>query len=139
VKVTVLVADAAQELGGKIYALGVGWSVIPTPTPPHALIILIDVDWTETNRRFNLRAELVDSDMQPVMVQTGVGEQPVQIEGEVEVGRPAGLPPGSSIRVPFVASFGPLVLVAGSRYEWRVTINGEREEDWSEGFHVRPQ
>lgn len=79
-KATVLVADAAQAVDGKIYALGLGWSHVGTPTPPHALIILLDVDWNETNHRFQLRAELVDSDMHEVTIQTSIGEQPVVLE-----------------------------------------------------------
>ncbi|BCQ08431.1 hypothetical protein JMUB5695_01863 [Mycobacterium heckeshornense] len=138
-KATVLVADAAQAVDGKIYALGLGWSHVGTPTPPHALIILLDVDWNETNHRFQLRAELVDSDMHEVTIQTSIGEQPVVLEAELEVGRPAGLPRGTAVRVPFTATFGSLNLVAGSRYEWRVTIDGRHEEDWSETFTVRPR
>ena len=138
-KVTVLVADAAQAVDGKVYAIGLGWVMVGTPTPPHALIILLDVDWTETNRRFQMRAELVDSDMQPVTVQTEVGEQPVALEADMEVGRPPGLPHGTHVRVPVAATFGPLALTPGMRYEWRVTIDGEHQADWSETFTVRPQ
>lgn len=138
-KATVLVSDAAQVVAGKVYTIGLGWSVVPTPLPPHAVVILLDVDWTETNKQFRMRAELVDSDMAPVTTQTPIGEQPIALEAQLEVGRPPGLPHGTPVRIPFAASVGPLNLTAGHRYEWRVTINGEHEEGWSETFTVMAQ
>jgi hypothetical protein len=139
VKATVLVADSAQVVEGKVFALGLGWSNTATPTPPHSLVILLDVDWNETNHQFQMRAELVDSDMQPVTVQTPMGEQAIALEALMEVGRPPGHPHGTPVRVPFAATFGPLVLQPGTRYEWRVSIDGTHEADWSESFTIRAQ
>jgi hypothetical protein len=98
--------------------------------------VLVDIEWNETNRQFPFVAELVDSDMQPVMIQTGLGEQPIRLDGEIEAGRPPEQPPGTPIRIALAASFGSMVLTPGARYEWRITIN-KHEEDWSEGFNVR--
>lgn len=136
-KATVLVADSAEVVNGKVYALGLGWDNISTPTPPHAVVILLDVEWTETNRQFHMRAELVDQDMQPVVIPTPLGEQPIAIEARLEVGRPPGLPHGTSVRVPFAAGVGPLSLTPGHRYVWRVAIDGQHQEGWSESFTVR--
>jgi hypothetical protein len=137
VKATVLVTDSAEVVNGKVYALGLGWDNTGTPTPPHAVVILLDVDWTETNQQFQMRAELVDQDMQPVTIPTPLGEQPIAIEARLEVGRPPGLPHGTPVRVPFAAGVGQLNLTPGQRYEWRVTINGQHQEGWSESFTVR--
>jgi hypothetical protein len=137
VRATVLVADAAQVVDGKAYTLGLGWSIVGTPVPPHAVVILLDVDWTETNQQFQMRAELVDQDMQPVTTPTPLGEQPIAFEAQIEVGRPPGMPHGAPVRVPFAAGIGPLNLTPGQRYEWRVTINGQHQEGWSESFTVR--
>jgi hypothetical protein len=134
VKVAVLVADSAEVINGKVYCLGLGWSDVGTPTPPHALVVFVDIDWTETNQRFAFKAELVNSDGQAVTIQTEVGEQPVAIEGELEAGRPVGVPHGTPVRIAVAASFGPLALVRGTRYEWRVTIDGQHDEAWTEGF-----
>jgi hypothetical protein len=103
------------------------------------VVILLVVDWNETNQQFQMRADLVDSDMQSVTIQTTLGEQPIALEAQIEVGRPPGLPHGTSVRVPFAAGVGPLNLTPGQRYVWRVTINGQHEEGWSESFTVRPQ
>ena len=56
-------ADSAQpDPTGKVHALGIGWTVTSTPTPPAALIAMIWVDWTEANQKFNLAGSPVDGD-----------------------------------------------------------------------------
>jgi CDGSH-type Zn-finger protein len=61
-KVTMLLADAAQACEGKLNILGGGWSLTgPEPTPS-AIAMLIEVPWSDTNRRHVWRLELVDSD-----------------------------------------------------------------------------
>src|SRR3989304_5729195 len=49
-KVTMLLADAAQAIGGKLYILGGGWSVTgPHPTAA-AIAPQIEGPWDEANR-----------------------------------------------------------------------------------------
>ena len=49
-KLTMLLADAAEAVGGKLYILGGGWSITgPQPTPS-AIAIKIDVPWDQTNK-----------------------------------------------------------------------------------------
>ncbi len=74
-KVTMLLADAAQAVEGKLYILGGGWSIIgPEPTPM-AFAIKIEVPWTEANIRHQLRVALYDEDGQPVIIPTSAGER----------------------------------------------------------------
>jgi len=42
-------ADAAQEVRGKLYILGGGWSVTGPDVPPMALAIKLDVPWSDAN------------------------------------------------------------------------------------------
>ena len=42
---TLMLADSAQEVGGKLYILGGGWSVTGPVVPPSAVAIKIDVPW----------------------------------------------------------------------------------------------
>jgi hypothetical protein len=139
-KTTVLLADAAQmDASGKAHALGLGWTVTTTPTPPAAVVALIEVDWHETNTRFNISIELEDEDGQPVMVPGPVGEL-VQLmaKAEFEAGRPPGLPQGTSLSVPFVVPVGGgIPLVAGKRYRWRVENSGQPGDDLGVSFYVR--
>ena len=56
---------------------------------------------------------------------------------EFEVGRPAGIKPGTPLELPLAVNSGPLALEPGGRYEWRLTIDGEGDEDWRLAFSVR--
>jgi hypothetical protein len=137
VRVTLLLADAAQvDSAGKVHALGLGWTVIPTPTPIVALIILLDVDWAETNRPYQVRCELVTDDGQTVTIPGPEGEQTIWFAANIEAGRPPGAPHGTSIRVPITYTVGPGLPLNPGRYQWRVTIEGHPEWVMGESFTV---
>lgn len=134
-----LLADAAQEVGGKLYILGGGWSVCgPQPTPM-AIATRIEVPWDQANRRFSWQLALLDADGNPVNLATPEGERPVEVGGEFEVGRPPGLLPGTPLDMALTVTFGPLPLPAGNRYVWRLNIDGRSEEDWNVSFSTRPE
>lgn len=61
-----LLADAAQEVNGKLYVLGGGWSVTGPEVPPMAIALKIDVPWNEANRRRQWELVLLDADGSPV-------------------------------------------------------------------------
>jgi hypothetical protein len=143
VKVTMLLTDFAQVADGKLTIVGGGWSLTgPEPTP-FGIAILVHVPWDQANRRHTLRLELVDADGQPV-TSPGDGEEeerPIVFldDIEFEVGRPAGIKPGTPLELPLAVNSGPLPLVPGSRYEWRLSIDGEGDEDWRLAFSVRAE
>ena len=140
-KAILLLADAAQQdANGKVHALGVGWAVTSTPTPPIALIVVVDCEWSETNIKHTISVELVDADGQPVLVgHTPQGEPtPLTVEAELEVGRPAGLPPGTAIRNHLVINFAPgMPLDPGQKYTFRLTVDGEPQDSWASTFYVQ--
>lgn len=141
VRATLLLADAGQaDSQGKVHALGLGWSITSTPTPPIAVAILIECPWDETNTKHQMLIELVDADGYPVSFRDdslGNPEPAVRIEGEFEVGRPAGALAGSPLRQPFVVNVGPgLPLVAGQKYEFRLRIDGEPMDSTLGAFMV---
>lgn len=135
----VLLADFAQvDPSGKVGVLGLGWSITATPTPPHAVIVLLKVGWTETNKPHQLQLSLLTADGQhAVSAPTPFGEQPLKVEGTFEVGRPAGLPEGSEVEHNFAINIGAGIPLTSSRYEWRLTIDGVEKEDWTAPFFVR--
>ena len=136
-KVTLMLADAAQVSEGKLHILGGGWSVTGPPAPS-AIVLLVEVPWDQTNRRLEWRLELVDSDGYPVMTADGEGgETPIIMGGEFEVGRPPGTPHGAPIGLPVALNLSPLPLESGRRYEWRFTIDGESRDDWRLAFSTR--
>jgi Family of unknown function (DUF6941) len=144
-KVTMLLADYVQVSDGKLTVIGGGWSLTGPDPAPFGIAILVHVPWDLANRRHTLRLELVDADGTAVMMPSQDGgegdEAPIVFldDVEFEVGRPAGIKPGTPLEVPLAVNSGPLPLEPGGRYEWRLSINGEGDEDWRLAFSVRPR
>jgi hypothetical protein len=138
-KVTLMLADAAQVSEGKLYILGGGWTVTGPEPIPFAIAMHIEVPWDQANTRHSFRLELIDADGQPIMIETPEGEQPIVGEGEFEVGRPPGVKAGTPLTVPMVFNLSPAPPIpAGGRYEWRLLIDGQTDEDWRLTFSTRP-
>jgi hypothetical protein len=133
-RVTMMLADAAQEVNGKLYVLGGGWSVTGPVLPPMALALKLDVPWSAAHQEHEFLLVLVDADGHPVRVAGDGGE--VQAGGTFEVGRPEGLPPGTDIDFAFAVTVPSLPLAPG-RYAWQLWIDGETNEDWQRPFQVR--
>lgn len=133
-------ADFAQtDSSGKVNALGLGWSVTQTPTPNHAVVVLLKVAWTETNRPYHLRLRLLGEDGdEAVTAPTPFGPQPLEVDVDFEVGRPPGLAHGSSIDHAFAVNIGPDLPLVPGRYEWRLQIGDEQREEWRAAFNVTP-
>jgi hypothetical protein len=141
VKVTMLLADSAQVAGGKLFILGGGWSVIGPDPAPTAIAIKIEVPWDQANRRHRLTLSLLDADGRVATTQPEPGGQlqPLAVlDGEFEVGRPVGLLPGTPIDAPVALSIPPLPLNPGSRYAWKLEIDGHSNDDWHVSFTTRP-
>lgn len=124
----VLLAHSAHlDPNGTVHALGLGWTTTTTPTPQHALIVFVEVQWSETGVPFPIRAELIDGD----------GNRVAKTEENViNATRHPVHPDGTSVTVPFVATIPTLNLAAGHRYQWRVSIDGDMHEEWLAGFTV---
>ena len=137
-KLTLMLADYAEAVNGKLYIMGGGRTVTGPGPAPFAIAVLIEIPWDETNRRHVLRVDLVDGDGRPVMVSTPTGERPVEIDGGFEVGRPAGLKPGMPQTVPVAMNIGPLPLEPGRDYVWRCSVNGATEDAWRLPFSTKP-
>lgn len=134
-KVTMMLADAAQAVDGKLYILGGGWSITgPAPTP-HALAMIIQTPWDLANRKHQFELELVDADGHAFVDDAG---NPVALNGEFEPGRPPGLKPGAWLETNMAINVPPLKFNPNSSYEWRLRVNGESKEDWHLPFTTRP-
>jgi hypothetical protein len=137
-KVTMLLADSAQAVGGKLYILGGGWSITGPDPVPMAIALKIDVPWTEANNTHQLRLALFDEDGQAVIVPTSTGQQPLEILSSFEVGRPSGLKPGTPLDLALAINLPPVPLHPNSRYVWRCFINEATTDDWQVSFSTRP-
>jgi hypothetical protein len=137
-KITMLLADSAQAVGGKLFILGGGWSISGPGPFPSALAALIQVPWTETNVKHPFTLSIVDSDENPLLVPTPFGEQAFQIQSEFEVGRPAGVKPGTPIDVPIAINLGPLPFKPDTMYMWRLVIDNDTSKSADCAFYIRP-
>ncbi len=133
ISVVMLLCDAAQaDLFGKLHMLGAGWSQTSSPTAPSAVAVFLKIPWDRTNQPLPTELVLVDADGASVLLPEH-GNEPLGQKQVIEVGRPPGLEPGSSIDAAFQLSVGPLPLAPG-RYQWRLTITDQVE---TVGFQVR--
>lgn len=116
-----LLCDYAEELGGKLYVMGGGWSRNYTPNVPSnmSLAVKLTVPWNEANRPYELNVRLVDENHDPVRDPAG---NEVAIMGKVEVGRPPGLRPGSNLDAAMALRFDGLILSPGT-YVWELLVN----------------
>jgi hypothetical protein len=122
---------------GKLYGNGIGWSFIDAANVNFAVGGLLQVEWSEANRPHHIVLRLLDEDGQPVR---DPGGGPVEVSGDVEVGRPPGHPEGVPFTVPLPAlQIAGLPLSPASRFVWQLTINGETREYWEVGFSTRPE
>lgn len=116
-----LLCDAAEASGGKLYVLGGGWSHLQMPDVPTSmsLAVLIRVPWDAANHKHKLRVQLVDDDAEQVLVD----DNPVLSEGGFEVGRPPGLKAGTSLHATLTFRFNNLTLPAGG-YVFELSMDG---------------
>lgn len=117
-----ILCDAAvSDPAGKLHMLGAGWSVVGTPTAPHAIAVLARIPWDRANQKISWSLSLLDSDGRAVILPTPEGEQRIGQEASMEVGRPPGITHGSPLSASFALNVPSLPLEPG-RYEWRLKI-----------------
>jgi hypothetical protein len=93
-----VLADSAQIVGNKLYLLGGGWDVLTVgstfPVQQRCSVAAsYRVPWNETNEKHVVEIEVVNDD----------GDSLATVQGQVEVGRPAGIPPGTDQRAQIAA------------------------------------
>lgn len=129
-----MMCDAAQVNGGKLYILGGGVSLIGPSPQPVAVAIQILVPWDRANVAHHWRLDLVDEDGAQVTFR----DRPVVAEGRFEAGRPAGLRPGTPLTMALAINLPGLPLENGKAFEFRLTVEGEQRPDWKARFATRP-
>jgi hypothetical protein len=138
-KVTALLCDYAQVAEGKLYISGGGWNVMGPQPQSTALALIFEVPWTRTNEKIRFGLRLATADEATVTQAGPLGDDiPVQMSGELEVGRPAGVKAGSELNAPFAFAVPPLVLAPDTRYIWIVTVDGGTPPETRLPFTTRP-
>lgn len=121
-----LLADAAQESGGKLSMLGAGWSAIYAPGDAPvkhrhlALAGTITIAWNEANEEIPFEIHLEDEDGKPVL--------PEPLLGSVIAGRPPLAPKGQPFTLPLVINFDDLQFDRFGIYCFRVVSEGEEKK-----------
>ena len=138
VKATMVLADAATVSEGKLNLLGAGWNLIGPQPAPTAIGLLLEIPWDEANRRHHLRLTLTNADGHPIQVRGPDGtEQALELQADVEVGRPPGVRPGTALPVPLAIPLAPLPLAPGQRYVWQLFVDDETRDEWRLTFDTR--
>ena len=120
-EVALLLCDWAESINGKLYVMGGGWTNIVMSMPiTMALAANITVPWHSTNQKHKIHATLLTEDGNQVSIQG----RDVQIEAELEVGRPPGARLGRSFSVPLALRLQAVPLGPGV-YVWRFEISGQ--------------
>jgi hypothetical protein len=97
----IILADAAEVVNNKLYLIGGGWETLTInarlpSSYPCAVAVAFSVPWNETNEQHNIAIEIQDQD----------GGELVNVEGQIEVGRPPGIPRGNAQRVQMAIKVG---------------------------------
>ena len=122
-----MLADWAQEIGGKLYIQGGGFSRLYGGGHPSdfALAGKVLVPWDQTNRQLDMAFRLFDEDGGAVLDEN---QKQVALQGKLEVGRPPGLTLGTELDMPFAVGVRGLTLQAG-RYRWELSVGGDPVAD----------
>ncbi len=114
-----ILADAAQVQGEKLYLLGGGWSTITAREFPvqHQMAIAagILVPWMETNARHEFRISVTSEE----------GASFGEVTGHFEQGRPAGMPAGTTQRMMIAVNMG-IRLERACEASAELWLDGER-------------
>ncbi|MDZ4250499.1 MAG: hypothetical protein U0990_10475 [Candidatus Nanopelagicales bacterium] len=133
-RIDAFLADAAEAVQGKIYALGIGWNTIyagsfPVQHPRLALGMTISVPYTQTNQNHNLTVHLESPDGERIPIgedRTADGSRPVtEIGSSFNVGRPPLLPAGDEQLVSLAITINGLGFERPEIYSWVISIDGE--------------
>ena len=136
-RVTMMLADHAQVAEGKLFISGGGWSLSGPGPVTCGVALLFHIPWERTNRKTTFKLGLIDADGHSVTQQGPIGEQPIEVSGQFEVGRPAGVPPGTEINVPITINTVALQLSPGKQFTWVLEVDGHADDDWRLSFATR--
>jgi len=134
-----ILCDSAQVADGKLYVLGGGWSMTGPDPVPSAIALKIDVGWHEAEAAHHWELYLEDADGGPVLVPTPDGGGYWLVASDGGIFAFGDVPEGSPVDVALAVNLGPLPLAPGTRYTWRMAIDGDSHPDWVLAFTTRPQ
>jgi hypothetical protein len=133
---TLLLADYARVSDDKLDLLGAGWSITGPGPAQIGIGILLAVPWDQTNVKHHVTLNLLDADGHSV-TEPETDEPLFHFEGDFEVGRPAGMKPGTPQPGVLAVNLNGIPIPAGGRYEFRLVIDGDQDTAVSAPFSTR--
>ena len=138
VTVEAFLCDSVEGVGGKLYALGMGWNMISAAQFParHSRIgigIVIHVPYTSTNQMHEFFVHLETEDGVPLTLGEAAPENDprtvengyvVRLGGQFNVGRPADLPHGDEQLITFALQLDGIEFPTPGRYAVVVSVDG---------------
>jgi hypothetical protein len=127
----VMMADAAQAVGGKLFVLGGGWNVHRSgnyPSPIQFSVALsILVPWNEAGVRHSMTVTISDEGGIPIVP---------AVNGQFEVGKSGDVPPGAMQRALIAVNF-VIALPRPGKYTVSATAGSARSERvWFDAIFV---
>ena len=132
-RVDAFLADTAEVINNKIYALGLGWNTIyargfPVVHRRLALGLTVHVPFTDTNSTHKLEVRLVTEDGQdhPIGMRADAEGKPAMLTamgGEFTLGRPPTLVDGDEQIASFAFVVEAMRFEDSGKFEWVVTID----------------
>lgn len=128
-----ILANHAEAINGMLYLMGAGWDHAKLGpedeqgnVPPFhlGLGLTILIAWQETNQRHELEIWLESEDG---------GKRLFEMKGQVEVGRPPGIPPGSDQRAAIAVNGNISLAEGGYRF---VGLLGDAEHRRTVSFRA---
>lgn len=132
-RATLILADYAAVMDGKLTVIGGGWRNCSPDTTPSAVGVVIHAPWSYESRTIEVLLELMDADGYPFIV----GGIPAQVRATIDVIPEAGEVKGADLNIPFACQISPLPLNPDTQYEWRLSLNGVASDDWRLTFNTR--
>jgi hypothetical protein len=125
-----ILADAAEIVGGKLYLMGGGWDALSVPqfpvTKQTGIAASFNIPWNDTNLKHDVEIEIITED----------GATVAKLNAQLEAGRPAGIPVGTDQRVQIAANL-PLEFKAPGVFSIVSRVAGR--EDAALNFRVIPK
>lgn len=118
----IILADYVEVINGKLYMTGGGWNNITLQQMPvehgFGVAVAFAIPWASCNELHPIKIEILDPDAVVLLT----------VEGEVEVGRPPGLPTGSAQRVPLAFNGRTRIEKLGT-YVIKTYVHGRLSKD----------
>lgn len=134
-RVDAFLADSAEVVNGKIYALGAGWNTIyvrqfPAAHRRLAVAATVHVPFTATNSSHNFEVKLVTEDGvdYPIGLRADAEGKPQPVRGmggPFTLGRPPHLVDGDEQIACFAFTIDGLRFNEAGQYSWVVSIDGD--------------